>query len=99
MLKLTSSAPVNLFNLSTQITGAAASDFAVVGGSCMTIKKLKPNVPCKYDLIYKAKKKFLGGVSANLEITAMFAPGVCPAGDVENINLTLSGNTKENNSH
>ncbi|MFZ2063246.1 MAG: thaumatin family protein [Candidatus Binatus sp.] len=99
MLKLTSSAPVNLFNLSTQITGAAASDFAVVGGSCMTIKKLKPNVPCKYDLIFKAKKKFLGGVSANLEITAMFAPGICPAGDVENVGVTLAGNVSEAGSH
>ena len=71
---------MSLFNLSTQITGAAARDFAVVGGSCKTIKKLKPNVPCKYDLNLKAKKKFLGGVSANLEITAMFSPGSMPGG-------------------
>ena len=66
----------------------------------MTIKKLKPNASCTYKLMLKAKKKFLDGVNANLEITAMFSPGVCPAGDVENIGLTLAGNvTKENNSH
>jgi hypothetical protein len=39
----------------------------------------------------KAKNKFPGQVDANLKITAMFAPNVCPAGDVEYVDVTLAG--------
>lgn len=98
-LSLTSSAPVNLFKLSTKITGSDAKDFSVVGGSCTTVKKLKPNVPCTYKVKLKAKNKFPGQVDANLEITAMFAPGVCPKGDNEVVNVTLAGNVAEAGSH
>jgi hypothetical protein len=90
-LTLTSSAPVGLFNLSTKITGSDAKDFSVAGGNCTTINKLSPNATCTYNVTLKAKKKFLNAVNANLEITAMFRPGVCPAGDVQNVGVLLAG--------
>jgi hypothetical protein len=98
-LTISSSAPVSLSKLSTQITGADAKDFAVTGGSCKTIKKLKPNASCSYKVKLKAKKTFLDGVKANLEITAMFSPGVCPAGDIENVSVTLAGNVAQAGTH
>ena len=84
-----------MFHLSTQITGSDAKDFKVAGGSCTTIKKLKANSSCTYEVTLKARKKFAGAVNANLEITAMFGPGVCPAGDVEEVGVTLAGNVGE----
>ncbi len=90
-LTLTSSAPVGLINLSTKISGADGKDFSVTGGSCTNVSRLKAGASCTYNVKLKAKKKFLGAVSANLEITAMFSPGVCPAGDVQNVGVTLAG--------
>jgi hypothetical protein len=98
-LTVSSSAPVELLKLSTKITGTDAKDFSVTGGSCKTSKKLKPNASCTYKVKLKAKKQFLDAVDANLEITAMFRPGVCPAGDVENVGVTLAGNVDEIASH
>jgi hypothetical protein len=60
---------------------------------------LKPNASCTYKVKLKAKKQFLDAVDANLEITAMFARGVCPAGDVQNVGVTLAGNVAEAGSH
>jgi hypothetical protein len=90
-LTVSSSAPVGLFDLSTKITGSDAKDFSVDGGKCTTIEELKPGATCTYMVTLKAKKKFLGAVNANLEITAMFRPGVCPKGDVQNRGVLLAG--------
>ncbi len=90
-LELMSSAPVPLLGLSTVITGSDAKDFAVNGGSCTTISRLKAGATCKYSVKLKAKSKYIGAVNANLEITAMFRPGVCPTGDVQNVGVTLAG--------
>lgn len=88
-----------MFKLSTKITGTDAKDFSVTGGSCKTSKKLTPNASCTYKVKLKAKKQFLDAVDANLEITAMFARGVCPAGDLQNVGVTLAGNVAEAGSH
>jgi hypothetical protein len=90
-----SSAPVALFGLSTLINGNDATDFIVNGGSCTTISRLKAGGTCKYSVTLKAKKKFIGAVKANLEITAAFRPGVCPAGDIQNVAVTLAGNVAQ----
>jgi hypothetical protein len=90
-LTLSSSDPIESFALSTKITGQDAKDFSVSGGSCTTINRLKPNASCTYQVTLKAKKKFIGAVNANLEITGMFRPGVCPKGDVQNRGVTLAG--------
>jgi hypothetical protein len=90
-----SSAPAALLGLSIVITGNDAQDFSVEGGSCTTISRLKAGGTCKYNVTLKAKKKFIGAVNANLEITAMFRPGVCPAGDVQNVAVTLAGNVEQ----
>ena len=94
-LEVMSSAPVALLGLSTVITGNDAKDFAVNGGSCTTISRLKAGGTCKYTVTLKAKSKFIGAVNANLEITAMFRPKVCPAGDVQNVGVTLAGNVAQ----
>ena len=94
-LEVMSSAPVALLGLSTAITGSDAKDFAVTGGSCTTISRLKAGGTCKYTVTLKAKSRFIGAVNANLEITAMFRPGVCPVGDVQNVGVTLAGNVAQ----
>lgn len=90
-LMVTNSEPAGSLNLSTKITGVDATDFSVAGGSCTTINRLKAGATCTYKLTLKAKKKFLGAVNANLEITGTFRPGMCPKGDVQNVGVLLAG--------
>ncbi|HXN14370.1 MAG TPA: thaumatin family protein [Candidatus Acidoferrales bacterium] len=90
-LMVTNGEPVGSLALSTKITGVDAKDFSVAGGSCTNITKLKAGATCTYQVTLKGKKKFLGAVNANLEITGMLKPGVCPKGDVQNVGVTLAG--------
>ena len=90
-MQVTNSGSPGSLDLSTKITGGDATDFKVIGGSCTTINRLKTGATCSYELKLKAKKKFLGAVNANLEITGTFRQGVCPKGDVQNVGVLLSG--------
>ena len=90
-MQVTNSGSPGSLDLSTKITGGDATDFKVIGGSCTTINRLNSGATCTYKLKLKAKKKFLGAVNANLEITGTFRPGVCPKGDVQNVGVLLSG--------
>jgi Thaumatin family len=90
-LQVTNNGSPGSLDLSTKITGTDAKDFSVAGGSCTTINRLKASATCTYKVTIKAKKKLLGAVSANLEITGTFRPGVCPKGDVQNVGVNLAG--------
>ena len=91
-LTVTNNEPVGSLNLTETITGGnAAGDFSVAGGNCTTIGKLKPGQLCTYNLTLKAKKKALGAVNANFNVTGTFRPGVCPKGDVQSVSVNLAG--------
>ena len=90
-LMVTNNEPAGALNLTETITGGNSNDFSVNGGSCTTINKLKAGQTCTYKVTLKGKKKTLGAVNANLQVTGTFRPGVCPKGDVQSVSVNLAG--------
>jgi Thaumatin family len=88
---VTNSEPAGSLNLATNIMGANASDFSVAGGNCTKVNRLKAGQTCSYEVMFKPKKKVLGAVNANLQITGTFRQRVCPKGDVQSVTVNLAG--------
>jgi Thaumatin family len=91
-LVVTNNEPAGALTLSTKIKNRNAEDFALIGGSCTTIAKLKAGDTCKYKLKFTPRQQDLGlGVSTDFVITGRFNSGVCPAGDIQGATVTLAG--------
>src|SRR5271154_1822705 len=92
-LMVTNGEPSATLKLSEKIQTADAKDFSVVGGSCTTTKKkLKAGETCTYKIKLKGNKSDQGdAVNTDFVVTGMFNPGVCPAGDVQTVTVTLAG--------
>lgn len=93
-LTVTNGEPAGKLALKGTIVNGRAEGLSVTGGSCIN-RRLHAGKSCTYQIRLKGRKANQGkAISTQFHIVGTFGAGVCPAGDVQSVSVTLAGNVK-----